>query len=118
MGWAWFLPAMTQLSFLLPVLVFIYKKCEIAPVIVRILFTQLFLAGTALCWAFTQTTNEGALPIGIYGQEGVNNLNTVTFTYLNDVYMKPYFWINVYVFGVALCFIYVDYSKDLQQGRD
>jgi hypothetical protein len=101
----------------LPILVFIYKKTEVVPALARTLFVQFFLAGTAICWAVTQTTDEGALPIGIIGQGGVNNLNTVTFEYLNDIYMKPYFWINVYVFGVALCFVFADYSKDLRQGR-
>ena len=30
--------------------------------------------------------------------------------------MKPYFWINTYVFGIVLCLVYMRYSVEIREG--
>jgi hypothetical protein len=115
MGWAWFLPALTQISLFLPLILFVYKKAMPNRTLVRIIFSSIITLGTALCFYLTYAANEGALPYGIQSIEGVNQLNTVSFNYLNDVYMKPYFWINTYVFGIVLCLVYNRYSIELRE---
>jgi hypothetical protein len=118
MPWAWFLPALTQLSLFLPLILFIYQKAMPNRTLVRAIFGGVIAASTALCFYLTYAANEGALPYGIIPVDGVNQLNTVSFAYLNDVYMKPYFWINTYVFGIVLCFVYMRYSVELREDND
>lgn len=117
MPWAWFFPALTQISLLLPLILLTFKKLMPNRTLVRIVFSSLILGATACCFISTYYADVGALPFGIYpvSAQDPNQLNTVTFDYLNMVYMKPYFHLNTYIFGVVLALVYLRYLLELRE---
>ena len=72
--------------------------------------------GSMIAFQQTNEKNAGALPYTIYQVGGVNQLNSVSFEYVDEVYMKPYFWISSYVIGVVLGLAFTRYASDLKNG--
>ena len=66
MPWAWFLPALTQLSLILPVVLLVYKKVMPNRNAIRFIFSLLILAATSICFYTTYSNKLGALPFAIY----------------------------------------------------
>ena len=72
MPWAWFIPALTQLSLLLPILVAVYQACLPNRTLLRILFSVALLLCCTGSGLLTYFYNEGAMPVSIY------NVNTAS----------------------------------------
>ena len=65
MPWAWFIPALTQLSLILPLLVYVYQACLPNRFLLRILFALFVLLGCAVSGLMTFLYDEGAMPVQI-----------------------------------------------------
>lgn len=102
MPWTWFIPCLTQVSFLMPLIMFAVVKLRR----INYLYVRLFyLSITLTSWAFVFTTiflynkdaennnkpTFGAVPIVILpANENVNDANkvfTINFSFYNKVYM-------------------------------
>ena len=63
MPWAWFIPALTQLSLCLPLFVATYKFCLPNRNLCRILFTAGMVVFCALSGILTLVYDVGAMPV-------------------------------------------------------
>ena len=119
MPWAWFLPALTQLSLVLPLVLFIYKKMMPNRNAIRLIFGFMIFAATAVCFFTTYYSNLGGLPFAIYPLQpnDPNQLNGLSFDYMNNVYMKPYFHLNTYLIGIVFALIYMRHVIDLRENN-
>jgi len=119
MGWAWFIPALTQLSLILPFCVLLYHKIMPNRTLLRILFAVMIILCAAINGFLTYTNNLGAMPILIKPQpDNPNQLTTVSFDYYNKVYMQSYFHLSSFLFGSLLAITYSRYLKELRANRE
>ena len=65
MPWAWFIPALTQLSLLLPIFVAIYQKMMPNRVLMRIFAALTILFSCVVSGYMTLHYDEGAMPVRI-----------------------------------------------------
>jgi len=110
MPWAWFIPALTQLSLLLPLFVAVYQACLPNRTLIRWLFSVALVASCALSGGLTYFYNEGAMPVSIHAVDtvsgSVNNLTVLKFDFYNDVFMLSPFHLVSYLGGFGLAIVY------------
>ena len=70
MPWSWFIPALTQLSLLLPIFVGIYQLLMPNRTIMRIFAAITILASCLVSGGMTLYFNEGAMPVSIRDVNG------------------------------------------------
>lgn len=113
MPWAWFIPALTQLSLLLPLFIAAYQFLLPNRTVIRILYYFFLLASAAGSAALTFFYNEGAMPVRILNVDTavgvVNSLTTLNFDFYNDVFMLSPFHLSSYFIGFGTAIIYRRY---------
>jgi len=116
MPWAWFIPALTQLSLLLPLFVAIYQLLMPNRMHVRIYGSVLLLLFCLLQAALTVVYAEGAMPVSIREINTAsaiqNSLTTLDFGFYNDVFMLSPFHLSSYFIGFCLAVIYRRFLAD------
>lgn len=60
------------MSFILPIILLIYKLAMPNRNLVRILYGLLIVGSTVLCYILTSSANVGALPFGFQPVSGIN----------------------------------------------
>ena len=77
------------------------------------------LGTTVICFFTTYAANVGALPFAILpvAANDPNQVNYVNFDYLNMVYMKPWFHLNTYIFGIILALVYMRHLTELRENN-
>lgn len=102
---AWFIPALVQVSLILPIVLWVYKQLSARSFAYARLF---FAAITFGCWALVFTItykyNLGALPVTILpvgDQNDPNKLFYISFDFYNKVYMQPWYWVGIYCLGIV-----------------
>ena len=128
MPWAWFIPALTQMSLLLPLFVYVYQACLPNRFLLRILFSLFLLLCCAVSGLMTYLYNEGAMPVQIkqvHTHVGdVNSLTELDFSFYNDVFMNPAFHLVSYFLGFGIAIVYRRFliesqlNKNLPEGED
>ena len=103
MGWTWILSCYMQLTLLLPFLLLIFTKLPRA--ISSVIYGILIVASLAVnMWLIID--KETGL-IGRFDREYfLNN------AFLEQIFMKPWFQLNVYLLGVILCISYIRYTRE------
>jgi len=120
--WAWFIPALTQLSLLVPLFILCYKVIMPRMNMLRALFF-IFIAIFALInGIIVQQADVGALPVEIVpGTDKVSQINyltTVSFAFYEQVYMKPYFHLMSFFMGFGLAVIYQSFLVNSKKIRN
>jgi len=128
MPWAWYIPALVQLSLLLPPILAIYVKLvSINKTAVRFFFGTIIALSFIACGVVTYSYDLGALPFLITStaREPATDPNetfSVSFDFYSKVYMQSYFHLGSYVAGIALATSYKrflqDRAKDRGEGRE
>jgi len=122
MPWAWFIPALTQLSLLLPIFVGIYQALLPRMVAVRLFAAAIMLLCCGLQFGLTYMMDVGAMPVSILdintasGQ--YNSLTKLDFRFYNDVFMLSPFHLSSYFAGFGLAIIYRRYLSDSLNNKD
>ena len=110
MPWAWFIPALTQLSLLLPIFVAVYQALLPNRSTLRVLFVLTLVFFCALSGAMTYIVDAGAMPVSIYdvntASGSVNYLTTLSFEFYNKVFMLSPFHLVSYFSGFGLAIVY------------
>ena len=125
MPWAWFIPALTQLSLVLPPLAFLYTRLVprrggtfARQVLTRVVFGTLIILFLALNAGLTYYYDMGAMPVQITPVAAAgtdpNQLNTVSFDYYNKLFMQGYFHLSSYVIGFGLAVSYRRYAYETE----
>lgn len=121
MPWAWFIPALTQLSLLLPIFVGIYQALLPNRSIIRIIFSFFLLFCALGSAALTYGYNEGAMPVRILNVDTtvgvVNSLTTLNFDFYNDVFMLSPFHLTSYFIGFGTAIIYRRYLVETKLNK-
>lgn len=103
MGWTWFVACYMQLSLALPLFLTLYtflpRKVSIA------LVGTLMVALTVINFLFVKNSGTG---IFLTFDDGVY----LNFEFLSQIFMKPYFHMVSYLWGMILSLIYMSYVKD------
>ena len=126
MPWAWFIPALTQLSLILPPLTFLYTKLMPRQgatfgreVLTRAVFVSIVLLLLAMNAGLTYYYDLGALPVQITpltpASADPNYLNAVSFDYYNKLFMQGYFHLSSYVIGFCLALSYRRHAYETEQ---
>ena len=122
MPWAWFIPALTQLSLLLPIFVGIYQACLPNRNLIRILFALFVVLCACISGGLTFLYDEGAMPVSIHTVEtasgAVNSLTTLKFEFYNNVFMLPVFHLVSYFGGFGLAIVYRRFLIESQLNKD
>lgn len=122
MPWAWFIPALTQISFLLPIFVAVYQAGLPNRQMLRIIFSIFLLICCLLSGGLTFLYDEGAMPVKIVNVETasgiVNSLTNLQFEFYNDVFMLPAFHLGSYFGGFGLAIVYRRFLIDSQLNKD
>ena len=97
----------------------IYHKVLPNRVLIRAILGCLMLGTTVICFFTTYAANVGALPFAILpvAENDPNQVNYVNFDYLNMVYMKPWFHLNTYIFGIILALVYMRHLTELRENN-
>ena len=97
----------------------IYHKVLPNRVLIRAILGCLMLGTTVICFFTTYAANVGALPFAILpvAANDPNQVNYVNFDYLNMVYMKPWFHLNTYIFGIILALVYMRHLTELRENN-
>lgn len=120
MPWAWFIPALTQLSFLLPIMVGLYRFMLPNRTIIRIVYAILLVLACAASGGLAYYFNVGAMPVQIFSTNVINGtdlLPTLNFDFYNKVYMLPVFHMASYFSGFGLAIIYRRFLIESQQNK-
>ena len=126
MPWAWFIPALTQLSLLLPLVALLYTTLMPRQgatygreVLTKVVFGTIILGLFALNAGLTYSNDVGAVPVQITplpsGGGAPNYLNDVSFEYYNKVFMQSYFHLSSYMIGFCLAVSYRGYAFETEQ---
>ena len=121
MPWTWFIPALVQVSLLLPFIMLCYSKLMALGLnYVRFFFATLFIAMWTFTYWVTYTRDVGSVPITIVpNKAGTNDENEVfriDFRFYNEIYMQPWYWISFYLVGVAFSCFYCEYLRQQKDG--
>ena len=118
--WTWFIPVYVQLSLLLPFLMLIMSKLNVLSWNAVRGFMFFLMIGL---WTFVYivcfTENVGSSPITILPINDGNDVNKtfyISFAFYNQIYMKPWFWVSIYTFGIFVSFGYNEYLRQLREG--
>ena len=121
MPWAWFIPALTQLSFLLPIFVAIYQACLPRRTLIRVFFGVFLFICCAIAGGLTYYFDEGAMPVSIVNDNSAsgvtNQLTTLKFDFYNDVFMLSPFHLGSYFAGFCLAIIYRRYLLESELNK-
>ena len=110
MPWGWFIPALTQISLLLPIFVAIYQSLMPRRNLLRALYAVFVLICAGVCAGMTYVFNEGAMPVTILdvttSSGVVNKLTELNLDFYNDVFMLSPFHVGSYMVGFGMAIIY------------
>ena len=122
MPWAWFIPALTQLSMLLPIFVAVYQAGLPNRFALRIVYSIFLLICCGVCGGLTYLYDEGAMPVSIHTVDTasgtVNSLTTLQFDFYNNVFMLPAFHLASYFGGFGLAIVYRRFLVESELNKD
>lgn len=121
MPWAWFIPALTQLSLLLPLFVGAYQAILPNRTILRVIYAITMIVFCSLSALMTGALDKGAMPVSIYNVDtasgAVNNLTVLNFDFYNDVFMLSPFHLVSYFAGFGLAIVYRRFLLDSELNK-
>ncbi len=108
MPFAWFIPALIQVSLILPLVLWILKQLAARNwAYVKVFCVMITLTCWAMVYTITYRYNIGSSPISILpvtDSSDPNKLFYISFEFYNKVYMQPWYWIGIYCLGIAFGF--------------
>lgn len=121
MPWAWFIPALTQMSLLLPLFVGVYQVMLPNRTLLRVVYAFTMILFCALSGLMTGAFNKGAMPVSISNVDtasgAVNNLTVLNFDFYNDVFMLSPFHLVSYFAGFGLAIVYRRFLLDTELNK-
>ena len=122
MPWAWFIPALTQLSLLLPIFVAVYQSGRDSLTMLRIIYALFMLLCCLVSGGLTYLYDTGAMPVSIQTVDTasgvVNSLTVLDFEFYNNVFMLPAFHLASYFGGFGLAIVYRRFLIDSEKNKD
>jgi len=116
MPFAWFIPALVQVSLILPFFLWIYKQLAAKSFnYVRAFFVLTTLTCFAMVYTVTYEYNVGSTPVTILpvnDSSDPNKLFYISFDFYNKVYMQPWYWIGIYSLGIAVGTMFDHFLKN------
>ena len=122
MPWAWFIPALTQLSLLLPIFVAVYQSGLPNRFMLRVIFALFLLLCCLVSGGLTFLYDDGAMPVSIQTVDTasgvVNSLTVLDFEFYNNVFMLPVFHLASYFGGFGLAIVYRRFLIESELNKD